>query len=503
MNPLNPSGLRSPLSGLGTRRAALKTAGLALLAGANLAPLAGFGQSSTQKKKRVIVAGGGIAGLCCAYELTERGHDVTVLEASRRTGGHVKTIRDPLPSGLYADVGAEHFTKPGYTQYWKYVEKFDLPALPWKRREHMYRHIDGKWFTEEQLADRDTLKTFGFHDNEIAYIVEHGWTELPSLYFDPYTALFKDEYQPFGAGLDHLDQVVLGDLLAQDGASDAALRFISTRRTTAEHPAAINDASALFRLWQAAIVKMRGLPNFKKEVFHLKGGNQLLPDTFAAKLGERIRKNCPVTAIDRGDSSVTVHFTEADKPQQLTADYLVVCMPPILLSTIAVTPAWSEAKAYAIANTSMGMQSRILLQSRTAFWKGDVPSINLETGDSHMSLVYQTAADVPGERCVLMGSGVPAQSADEALAAFRKFYPGKARDTIEQCIVHQWWKEEPTCFGCERHAFPFAQLNRIWPHLIEPAGRIHFAGAAYDNLPWGQDAATRSANRVAEAIHAA
>ena len=55
----------------------------------------------------------------------ERDHEVTVLEASRRVGGHVKTIREPLPDGLYADVGAEHFTKPGYTMYWKYVEKFN------------------------------------------------------------------------------------------------------------------------------------------------------------------------------------------------------------------------------------------------------------------------------------------------------------------------------------------------------------------------------------------
>ena len=105
------------------------------------------------KKKRVIVAGAGIGGLCCAYELMERGHEVVVIEASRRTGGHVKTIRDPLPDGLYADVGAEHFTKPGYTMYWKYVEKFNLPAMPWKRRENMYRKIDGVWRTEAELAD--------------------------------------------------------------------------------------------------------------------------------------------------------------------------------------------------------------------------------------------------------------------------------------------------------------------------------------------------------------
>jgi monoamine oxidase len=94
------------------------------------------------------------------------------------------------------------------------------------------------------------------------------------------------------------------------------------------------------------------------------------------------------------------------------------------------------------------------------------------------------------------------ETSEEALAAFRKFYPGKAKDTIEQCIVHQWWKEEPTCFGCERLAFRFGELHKMWPHIGTPVGRIHFAGAAYDNMPHGQDAATRTANRVADAIHA-
>jgi monoamine oxidase len=174
-----------------------------------------------------------------------------------------------------------------------------------------------------------------------------------------------------------------------------------------------------------------------------------------------------------------------------------------LLPGIKVTPAWPAEKDYAINHVVIGMQSRVLLQARTPFWKGDVPSINLETGDKNMVLVYETADDVPGERCVLMGSGAPVQTEEDALAAFRKFYPGKAKDTIERVIVHQWWKEEPTCFGCERLAFGFGQLAKMWPHIGTPVGRIHFAGAAYDNMPHGMDAATRTANRVAEAIHAA
>ncbi|MPZ18092.1 MAG: protoporphyrinogen oxidase [Luteitalea sp.] len=55
---------------------------------------------------RVIVVGGGIAGLAAAYELTRRGVDVRLLEAADRLGG---LIRTDVVEGFTIDAGPDGF----------------------------------------------------------------------------------------------------------------------------------------------------------------------------------------------------------------------------------------------------------------------------------------------------------------------------------------------------------------------------------------------------------
>ena len=86
-------------------------------------------------KKKVIVAGAGITGLCCGYELMKAGHDVTILEASGRYGGHIFTGRDGLSDGLYADYGADHITQPGYEKFFEYCKEFNLEVIPYPNAE--------------------------------------------------------------------------------------------------------------------------------------------------------------------------------------------------------------------------------------------------------------------------------------------------------------------------------------------------------------------------------
>src|SRR5215813_1065767 len=75
--------------------------------------------------KKIIVVGAGLAGLSAAYELTQAGHDVTVLEAQLRPGGRVLTLRAPFSDGLYAEVGAMHIPET-HDLTLRYAQLFNL-----------------------------------------------------------------------------------------------------------------------------------------------------------------------------------------------------------------------------------------------------------------------------------------------------------------------------------------------------------------------------------------
>src|SRR3989442_14707911 len=173
------------------------------LSGAALAGAAAA--QNTGSKKRVIVIGAGIAGLSCAYELRRRGHDVTVLEASGRPGGHVRTSHDPFADGLYADLGAEHFYYPGYTEYWRYLQEVSLTPIPYPRRDNMVRFLKGERFTEEDLHSRKALGKLGFNQRESDFLAERPWAELTLLYLQRYVDNLRDETDPFANGLGPLD----------------------------------------------------------------------------------------------------------------------------------------------------------------------------------------------------------------------------------------------------------------------------------------------------------
>jgi monoamine oxidase len=446
--------------------------------------------------KKVIVAGAGIAGLCCGYELMKRGFDVSVLDADGRHGGHVFTGRDGLSDGLYVDYGAEGFTKPGYEKFWEYIDEFDLPVLKYQHRINRLSRIDDHYYTDEEVWSRqfDRAKELGgFNEKERRFLSSNPVWNLETLYLQPYWEKFSSDYHPLGVGLDDLDHISVSELYEKDGASQAALDRLGGSRT-----------SALFKIWQSYILHVRGIPLYHPDMlYRIEGGNQKMTDAFASRLGERVLLDCRITEVEHGNSGVKVIYEEFGETRVMEADYLANCLPVPALRNILFTPDVPTEKRYIFDNLAYDSYPRFAFQARSKFWLNDNLPINFNFNHPGLNNVWQVANEVDTQRVVLMATGPGGTSPLRALHTFKQLYPGNTSNiTIEQALVKDWTADR-FAPSCERLSFPMGTLAKFWPHVMTPVGRIHFAGSYADNNNWGMEAATNSANRVAEEIEQA
>jgi monoamine oxidase len=287
--------------------------------------------------------------------------------------------------------------------------------------------------------------------------------------------------------MDELDAIPASDIYEKAGASGAALARLGGK-----------NSSALFEIWMSAILYIRGVPEYPTEIFRLKGGNQMLPNAFARRLGERVLLGRPITSIEQEASGVTVTYLENEQEKKTKADHYVNCIPFPAFKDVQVQPEFSPEMQYVINHVEYDSYQRFVFQASSRFWEKDGISINLFLDHPDLWEVWQSADEVDTHRVIVLGTGPGGISPQRALAAFRELYPGSG-DTIEQAVSRDWTKQRysPTC---ERLPFPIGELKRFWPQIMKAQGRIHFAGAYADNLNWGTEAATRSANRVAREI---
>ncbi len=213
------------------RRELIKLGALGV-SGLSLAPLRGLplsgaadGERSLRRRgepKRVIIVGAGLAGLSAAYELTQAGHEVMVLEARMRPGGRVLTLREPFSDGLHAEAGAV-FILDNNDFTMKYVSMFDLPLVPFFGRGRSVYHVRGRMIDrtgepiewpvdltpEEKAIDPD-----GRPDWE--YFARSALEEVGDLEAPDWPPPSVEEY----------DRMSLAELLRSRGASPGALALM-------------------------------------------------------------------------------------------------------------------------------------------------------------------------------------------------------------------------------------------------------------------------------------
>lgn len=477
------------------RRGALAAGALAAPRMEALAAQSGYGAQAGAARKKVLIVGAGLAGLVAGYELTQAGHDVTLLEASLRAGGRVYTLREPFSDSLYAEAGA------GRIPEWheitlKYVRLFGLSLAPFYPTEGAsILHLRGRRIRLRPNEKLDLASLpFALTPEERAL----GLDGLEARYID---SALKELGDPSALGwpsesLKQYDQMTWPEFLRSRGASPGAVKLLVAL-------SGWENDSALDYLRDD--LGHRGAKHLSK----ICGGNDLLPRAFAARLAEKIHYGSPVVRLEQDAQGVRAVCLQAGMQQTLSADQLICTIPFPCLKRVEISPPLSPEWRCAVEQLYYDPVVRVYCQTRRKFWLADGLNGFAETDDPME--IWNPTYNQPGVRGILhcyledaVTRRVAAMPAEERIrfgvAAIERTFPG-LRDHLEGATQF-CWGDQPWARG----AYPVFMPGQItaWDALIRQSeGRIHFAGDAASPFPGWMQGALHSGLRAAREVQEA
>jgi monoamine oxidase len=323
------------------------------------------------RSRKVLILGAGLSGLTAAYELSRKGYEVQVLEASRRAGGRNLTLRsgdrieevgnpqlcrfDADPD-LYFNAGPARI--PGHhSALLGYCKELGVALSPFINDNRNAWVHDATMFQGRRVRNRQ-------------YIADsRGFVaELMAKSADP---------KRFNAALTKGDWQRLLDYLKGYGDLDPKLRYLGSNRGGSKlhdltRPEQFQQPLQGRDLLSSRLVRMLTFVEDQNQSAMLMepvGGMDRIVAGFMKRVGQLVRTDAPVTAIRLEERGVQVVYRHAGKSVAVRGDFCLNCIPLHLLSRIENN--FPSDYAAGCAAIEQSKYFKIGLQMKERFWERD------------------------------------------------------------------------------------------------------------------------------------
>lgn len=435
----------------------------------------------------VVVVGAGFAGLMAARQLRAAGRSVVVLEADDRVGGRTKPGKI---AGEVVDLGGQ-WVGPSQTRLLALAKTFSVATYP-------------QYATGQNIADVAGHRSA--YEGEVPVLEPAAMADFGQMVgaFEALAAQLQTPRSwesPMAADLD--SQTLESWILANTKTETArqAMRLIA-RTLVCQDAGAISLLAYLAYARSAGgfgpLIATRG--GAQDAVFE--GGVWQLAAKMAGELGEAVVLGAPVSAIAQDEAGVTVTTPKG----QWRGRYAIVTVPPPLASRIQYTPALPALRDGLTQRMPLGCVIKVHIAYARPFWReqgftGLVLSDRTEFGP------WFDHSPQRGSTGGLVGflAGGPAQRWADRPAEGRRaqvlkdiaLYFGDAALTPTD-YLEEVWTTAPLHRGGYVCVPGPGVLTAFGPALLDPVGRIHWAGTETADVWNGYiDGAIRSGERAA------
>ncbi|KFN02475.1 flavin monoamine oxidase family protein [Bacillus clarus] len=460
------------------------------------------GLVKTKNPRRITIVGAGISGLVAGSLLKEAGHEVTILEANKRIGGRVYTIREPFSTGLYFNAGPMRIPDT-HALTLAYIQKFKLTLNLFINKTSSDIIYTNNIRTRLNVFENNpSVLRYPIEEQEKGKTAEDLMLEVlePILNFikknpNKNWAIIEKKYRTYS----------LGSFLTYYY-SDGAIDMIGV----------LLDMEAYMGMSLIEVLREMIFFTSTTKYYEITGGMDALPNSFLPQLKGNIFMQYKMNKIIQEDNKVTVQVNHEQTLEEfhVTGDMAIITIPFSALRFVDCEPyhLFSYYKRRAIRELNYIAATKIAIEFKSRFWEKVGQYGGKFITDLPIRFTYYPSYGIhtPGPAIVLASY----TWADEALTWDSLSHRDRIRYALKNLaqiygkIVYSEfvegssfsWSQNPYSCGAFT-AFEPGQELELFPYIAPPAGSVHFAGEHTTLTHGWMQGAIESGIRVAHEVN--